>query len=93
MCIRDSSEIAKKLPKTINLYLAGFFHDIGKGRGGNHSSLGERIVKRFCKRNKFSKEDSDLIQWLVRNHLLMSKTLQKEDLSDSLVIKKFSKQV
>tara|TARA_B100000579_G_scaffold74500_1_gene57367 strand:- start:11960 stop:14476 length:2517 start_codon:yes stop_codon:yes gene_type:complete len=88
-----ASEIAKKLPKTINLYLAGFFHDIGKGRGGNHSSLGERIVKRFCKRNNFSKEDSDLIQWLVRNHLLMSKTSQKEDLSDSLVIKKFSKQV
>ncbi len=88
-----ASDIAKQLPKVLNLYLAGFFHDIGKGRGGNHSSLGERIVKRFCKRNSFSEEDSDLIQWLVRNHLLMSKTSQKEDLSDLSVIKKFSREV
>ena len=88
-----ASDIAKQLPKVLNLYLAGFFHDIGKGRGGNHSSLGERIVKRFCKRNSFSEEDSDLIQWLVKNHLLMSKTLQKEDLSDLSVIKKFSREV
>ena len=88
-----ASEIAKQLPKVLILYLAGFFHDIGKGRGGNHSSLGERIVKRFCKRNSFAEEDSDLIQWLVRNHLLMSKTSQKEDLSDLSVIKKFSREV
>ncbi|MFL2698109.1 MAG: [protein-PII] uridylyltransferase [Gammaproteobacteria bacterium] len=88
-----ASKLSKELPSTLNLYLSGFFHDIGKGRGGNHSSLGKRIVRRFCKRNNFSQEDTDLIEWLVGNHLLMSKTSQKKDLSDSRVIDRFAKEV
>ncbi|MBS0321159.1 MAG: [protein-PII] uridylyltransferase [Proteobacteria bacterium] len=79
-------------PKRI-LYLTGLFHDIGKGRGGDHSALGARDARRFCRRHALPVEDTEMIVWLVRNHLLMSSTAQKSDLSDPAVIRAFAKRV
>ena len=75
------------------LYLAGLFHDIAKGRGGDHSTLGAVDVLRFCREHFISHEDSELIAWLVKNHLVMSSTAQKKDLSDPDVIAEFTQLV
>ena len=72
------------------LYLGALFHDIAKGRGGDHSQLGTSDAKRFCKQHGLSKEDSQLVAWMVGLHLTMSSTAQKSDLSDSQVIENFS---
>ncbi len=85
-----ASELIRKLPKLEILYIAGLFHDIGKGRGKDHSSLGTKMVKRFCDRHGLKKKDSALIQWLVANHLKMSITSQKEDLTNPKVINSFT---
>jgi [protein-PII] uridylyltransferase len=73
------------------LYLAALFHDIAKGRGGDHSTLGTIDAKRFCKLHNLPKEDKDLVAWLVDAHLKMSSTAQKSDLSDPLVIENFAR--
>ena len=75
------------------LYIAGLFHDIAKGRGGDHSKLGKGDAERFCKQHGISGEDASLIVWLVENHLLMSSTAQKKDISDQDVIASFSSTV
>ena len=85
-----ASELTKKLPKLEILYIAGLYHDIGKGRGKDHSGLGTKIVKRFCDRHKLIKNDSALIEWLVQNHLKMSIPSKKEDLSNPKVINGFA---
>ncbi len=72
------------------LYLAALFHDIAKGRGGDHSTLGTVDAIKFCKSHGLSKEDSELVAWLVAAHLQMSATAQKSDLSDPSVIESFS---
>ncbi len=72
------------------LYLAGLFHDIGKGRGGDHSTLGARDARRFCRQHALPHEDADLVAWLVEHHLSMSTTAQKSDLSDPRVIEGFA---
>ncbi len=71
------------------LYVAGLFHDIAKGRGGDHSQLGSRDARRFCRQHDLSPEDSGLVVWLVEQHLTMSATAQKQDLSDPAVIAAF----
>ena len=72
------------------LYLAALFHDIAKGRGGDHSHLGGSDAAAFCQSHGLSKADSDLVVWLVENHLVMSATAQKQDLTDPEVISSFA---
>ena len=88
-----ASKIIKKIPKLEILYIAGLYHDIGKGRGTDHSNLGKLIVNKFCKKHLFSDEDTHLIEWLVENHLVMSITSQKKDITDNSVIEDFAKKV
>lgn len=75
------------------LYVAALFHDIAKGRGGDHSDLGEKEVRSFCRQHGVAKDDMQLIAFLVREHLTMSRVAQKEDLSDPEVIHTFAKRV
>jgi [protein-PII] uridylyltransferase len=75
------------------LYFAGLFHDIAKGRGGDHSMLGMRDAQRFCQNHRVSAEDTELIVWLVQHHLTMSSIAQKRDLSDASVIADFARLV
>ena len=84
-------ELINKLPKIELLYLAGIFHDLGKGKGGDHSEIGEKIVTKFCKRLSFSIHDTELLAWLVRNHLIMSSISQKTDVHDPETIDNFTK--
>ncbi|MEO6118371.1 MAG: [protein-PII] uridylyltransferase, partial [Methylotenera sp.] len=72
------------------LYLAAIFHDIAKGRGGDHSTLGTLDALKFCKLHVLPKSDSTLVAWLVEAHLKMSSTAQKSDLSDPIVIESFA---
>ncbi|OGV76241.1 MAG: [protein-PII] uridylyltransferase [Methylotenera sp. RIFCSPLOWO2_02_FULL_45_14] len=72
------------------LYLAALFHDIAKGRGGDHSTLGKMDAARFCKLHGLPKADIALVAWLVGAHLKMSSTAQKSDLSDPTIIESFA---
>lgn len=87
------TQIMARLFKPERLYLAGLFHDIAKGRGGDHSKLGERDAYQFCKRHDMSDYDAHFVAWLVRHHLLMSWTAQRRDISDHQVVRKFAQQV
>ncbi|MGQ9684882.1 MAG: [protein-PII] uridylyltransferase [Thiobacillaceae bacterium] len=73
------------------LYLAALFHDIAKGRGGDHSTLGARDAHRFCRQHGLPRADAELVAWLVRHHLILSSTAQKQDLLDPAVIEAFSR--
>jgi [protein-PII] uridylyltransferase len=75
------------------LYIAGLFHDIAKGRGGDHSQLGARDARRFCREHGLSREDGELVAWLVQEHLMMSATAQKQDLTDPAVVLAFAHKV
>jgi [protein-PII] uridylyltransferase len=75
------------------LYVAALFHDVAKGRGGDHSDLGAVEARRFCREHRIPKNDAQLIEFLVRHHLTMSRIAQKEDLSDPDVIGAFAQLV
>lgn len=85
-----ASKVMGKLPKPELIYMAGLYHDIGKGRGGDHSELGALDAEQFCKRHQLPTWDSRLIVWLVQHHLVMSTTAQRKDLSDPQVIHDFA---
>jgi [protein-PII] uridylyltransferase len=85
------SQLFASFEKSHLLYLAALFHDIAKGRGGDHSTLGTVDAKRFCKLHNLPKEDINLVAWLVESHLKMSSTAQKSDLSDPNIIEQFAK--
>ncbi len=87
------SQLAAGWDKPWILYIAALFHDIAKGRGGDHSQLGRVEVRRFCKDHAIAKEDAKLIEFLVAEHLTMSHIAQKQDLSDGQVIMDFAKRV
>ena len=87
------NSIFLRIKKPEILYITALFHDVAKGMGGDHSVLGEKIAQQFCSQHKLSNHDSKLIIWLVRNHLVMSMTAQRMDISDPDVIHKFALQV
>lgn len=87
------NHIAQSLPKVELLYLAGLFHDIAKGRGGDHSRLGAVEAQKFSEEHYLSPHDASLIAWLVANHLIMARTAQRKDISDPVVVNAFAQEV
>ena len=86
-------QLFKEIPKPEILYLSGLFHDIGKGRGGDHSELGAKEAQTFAQLHNLSNSDSRLLSWLVENHLIMSMTAQRKDISDPSIIQKFAERM
>ena len=89
----NSSRIMQSLAKPEIAYLGGLFHDIAKGRGGDHSQLGAVDAEAFCLEHGMSRYDARLVAWLVQHHLLLSMTAQKKDLHDPRVINEFAQTV
>jgi [protein-PII] uridylyltransferase len=87
------SQLAAQWEQPWVLYVAALFHDVAKGRGGDHSVLGGQEVRRFCRAHRVARADMELIEFLVLHHLTMSRVAQKEDLSDPEVISRFARLV
>ena len=85
-----ATRLFDKLRQPEILYLAALFHDIAKGRGGDHSELGAEDAISFCTEHGLSQYDASTVAWLVKNHLAMSLTAQNKDISDSDVIQGFA---
>ena len=89
LCSRLIGDFARKEV----LYLAALFHDIAKGRGGDHSTLGARDAQRFCLAHGLAPADAELVAWLVSEHLSMSLTAQKQDITDPAIVDAFAARV
>jgi [protein-PII] uridylyltransferase len=87
------SELIQRIPKQELLLIAALYHDIGKGRGGDHSELGAIDAQEFCQRHGLSEYDTNLVIWLIRNHLVMSDIAQRKDIDDPDVVHEFAVQV
>ncbi|MBN3764645.1 [protein-PII] uridylyltransferase [Burkholderia sp. Ac-20365] len=87
------SQLIANFERPYVLYVAALFHDIAKGRGGDHSTLGMADARRFCREHDMSADDTALVVWLVQHHLTMSQVAQKQDTSDPEVIKRFAEMV
>ena len=87
------SQLMNAFPRRWLLYIAALYHDIAKGRGGDHSALGTKDARRFCRHHGIEKEDMQLIDFLVKNHLLMSSVAQKQDIHDPDVVRNFAEVV
>jgi [protein-PII] uridylyltransferase len=87
------SQLAADFERPWLLYTAALFHDIAKGRGGDHSRLGSADARRFCRQHGIEAEDAELVVFLVRHHLTMSQVAQKQDLADPAVVRRFARLV
>ena len=87
------SQIMQSLPRQEIAYLAALFHDIAKGRGGDHSELGAVDAEAFCLEQGLGRYEARLVAWLVKNHLILSITAQKKDISDPDIIHEFARRV
>jgi [protein-PII] uridylyltransferase len=87
------SPVMQQLPKPEVAYLGALFHDIAKGRGGDHSELGAVDAEAFCLEQGLTRYDARIVAWLVKNHLLFSVTAQKQDIGDPQVVSDFARKV
>ena len=87
------SQLMSGFERSWLLYVAALYHDIAKGRGGDHSTLGTVDAQRFCRRHGFSREDTDLVSFLVEHHLTMSSVAQKQDVDNPVVVHAFAEKV
>ncbi len=87
------SSVFQRLARRDIVFLAALFHDIAKGRGGDHSELGAVDAIEFCRAHGFTERECKMVAWLIQNHLLMSLTAQKKDISDPDVVKEFAEKL
>jgi [protein-PII] uridylyltransferase len=90
---RHATMVFERIDRPELLYLAALFHDIAKGRGGDHSELGAEDARVFCEKLPLDVADRQLVTWLVKEHLIMSLTSQREDISDPLIVNHFAERV
>jgi len=88
-----STQVSQQIPHMELLYIAALYHDIAKGRGGNHAVLGAVDARDFCQRHGIDQWGTDLVAWLVENHLYMSMTAQRKDITDPDVVQAFAEKM
>jgi len=88
-----STQVSQQIPHMELLYIAALYHDIAKGRGGNHAALGAVDARNFCQRHGIDQWGTELVGWLVENHLYMSMTAQRKDITDPDVVQAFAERM